>query len=169
LLCVGVPVLLVLLVWLWRFLRRPTVRKTALQALDAIANDAAASDLEKVQRLAVLVRRVSISVYAREDAAGLTGAGWLAFLDGPMASKPFSEGPGRLLIDAPYRRELQGDVEALFALCREWIKRLPKPGKATRPVAQTQPDVPPLPVVESSAPKDPNRFARPVGKGEGAA
>jgi hypothetical protein len=125
LLLFGIPTLLILLVWLWRWVRRKTVRKLALAELESIAGSNADAR-EKVQGLAILLRRVALSVYPREQVAGLVGEPWLAFLDGPSGEKRFSAGAGRLFIEAPYRREVQADLDALFALCREWIKHLPK-------------------------------------------
>jgi len=130
LLLIGVPALLFLLAWLWRWLRRKTVKKLALLELEAIAQSQAEAR-EKTQQLAILLRRTCLSVYPREDVAGLVGEPWLAFLDGPLGDNSFSAGVGRLLIEAPYRREIQGDLDALFTLCRAWIKRLPKPGQTS--------------------------------------
>ncbi|MEI7867600.1 MAG: DUF4381 domain-containing protein [Candidatus Methylumidiphilus sp.] len=130
LLLFGVPILSALLAWLWRFVRRKTVKKLALAELESIVQsktDARA----KVQQLAILLRRISLSVYPREEVASLVGEQWLAFLDGPLDDNRFSAGAGRLLIEAPYRREVQADLDALFALCREWVKHLPKSGQAS--------------------------------------
>ena len=121
----GIPALLILLWWLWRWLRRKTVKKLALAELELIAqSDANVRD--KVHDLAILLRRVSLSLYPREQVASLVGDQWLAFLDGPMGNHSFSHGVGRLFIEAPYRREAQADLDALYALCREWINHQPK-------------------------------------------
>jgi hypothetical protein len=135
LLLFGIPTLLFMLAWLWRWLRRKTVRKLALAELESIA-DSKADAREKVQELAILLRRVALSVYPREQVAGLAGEPWLAFLDGLLGNDSFSAGAGRLFIEAPYRREVHADLDALFALCREWIKRLPKPGQASAKPSQ---------------------------------
>ncbi len=182
LLLVGVPALLLLLVWLWRWLRRKTVKKLALQELEAIARSDA-DGREKVQRLAILLRRACLSVYPREQVAGLVGKEWLAFLDRASAGrgKDFSAGVGRLLIEAPYRREFQADLDALFVLCRAWIKGLQKPGKAKtrtstrRRDKRSHTDRPIPEAIEKAAPQaqdtppagqaDPRRFARPPTDG----
>jgi len=124
-LLIGIPVLIFALVWLWRFLRRKTPRKLALAELEAIAKSAE-DNRGQVRQIAILLRRTALSVYPRADVAGLVGEEWLDFLDNPLKRKDFSEGAGRLLIEAPYRREVDTDLDALFALCREWVKRLPK-------------------------------------------
>ncbi len=128
LLAVGLPALLMLAWWLWRWLRRKTVAKLALAELESIAQSDADARVQ-VQQLGILLRRVALSRYPREQVAGLVGEQWLAFLDGALGKEDFSKGVGRLFIAAPYRREVQADMDALYALCREWIKRLPKAGK----------------------------------------
>lgn len=55
--------------------------------------------------------------------SGLTGRAWLAFLDQVMEDRPFEEGSGRVLAEAPYRPGVQVDAEALVALVRRWIER----------------------------------------------
>ncbi len=110
--------------WGWRRWRRLTAKKLLLRGLDAVALSTE-SPAEKLRDLAVLMRRACLSAYPREDVAGLTGDAWLEFLDRQLGDRRFSEGPGRLLLDAPYRREVQADMADLLDLCREWAKRLP--------------------------------------------
>lgn len=72
--------------------------------------------------ISVLLRRMSISAYPREETAGLTGEHWLQHLDRPLPERPFSQGPGRILIEAPYRRSVRIDeIDPLFELCENWI------------------------------------------------
>jgi hypothetical protein len=133
----AVLALMAFALWLWRRWRRPTIKKLALSELDRIATDA--GDVhEQVQRLAILLRRVCLSTYPREEVGGLAGEAWLSFLDGPLGDRRFSEGVGRLLLEAPYRREIEVDSTNLLALCREWLLRLPEPGKSscTKPLAK---------------------------------
>ncbi len=124
----GVPTLGLLMYWFVKWLRRKTPKKLALDELDTLIQ-AETDNLEKVRRIAVLLRRTALSVYPREQVAGLTGEEWLAFLDASLPDKSFSQGPGRLLMEAPYRREATDHLDALFALCREWIKALPSTRK----------------------------------------
>jgi len=77
---------------------------------------------EIVRRLSALLRRVCISVFPRTEAAGLTGKAWLTFLDRALSRPAFSEGPGRVLAEAPYRPSVPaGEIEPLLALAREWL------------------------------------------------
>jgi len=72
-----------------------------------------------VQKISTLLRRVCISYYPRADVAALTGKAWLQFLDKLVENKPFTQGQGRCLIDAPYiPRKVDIDVDGLFKLCR---------------------------------------------------
>ena len=77
------------------------------------------------QELSALLRRATISVYDREDTASLTGEAWLKFLDKNLGDRRFSQGPGRLLMEAPYQRRPSGDVSDLLRLCEAWIRSLP--------------------------------------------
>ncbi|MFM8332415.1 MAG: DUF4381 domain-containing protein [Candidatus Methylumidiphilus sp.] len=162
LLLIGVPLIIVALVWLWRWLRRPTPKKLALQELDKIAASRV-GQREKVQQIAILLRRTAMSVYRREAVASLIGMEWLAFLDAPLGGNHFREGAGRLLIEAPYRREVAADLDALLDLCRRWVAALPAPGKAAPPSAP-RPDAGEGVMAQPSPPPDlnPSRFARPA-------
>ena len=87
-----------------------------------------------VRSVSGLLRRLCISVFPRAESAGLTGAEWLAFLQG--AARPEAgagklrdagqetgdESPEQLLLEAPYRRQVaEEDVESLIAFCSSWL------------------------------------------------
>lgn len=131
---VAVLMLAILSWWIWRRLTRVTVRKATLRQLEVLTKSSL-SPAEQLREAATLLRRASLSAYPREDVAGLTGEDWLRFLDRQMQDRHFSEGAGRLLLDAPYRPHVDADLGEFLALCREWAKRLPtvvlrKPGRA---------------------------------------
>ena len=123
-LAVAIPLLIILLVWLYKRLTRKTALKTAYKILAQIKQDVTRDNLQKLSELSVLVRRVAISVSPRAKAAGLTGRQWLAFLDSSVKGLPFSEGVGQLLADAPYRKTPVTDQELsqLIDLCEDWLK-----------------------------------------------
>ncbi|PKM38048.1 MAG: DUF4381 domain-containing protein [Gammaproteobacteria bacterium HGW-Gammaproteobacteria-10] len=120
----GIVILLVSMVWLIRRLTRKTALKSARRLLADLKQDPSLDSAEKVSRLSVLLRRVSISLAPREQSAGLTGQAWLDHLDASLPDQPFSNGIGRQLIEIPYRNELppETDVLALFELCERWLK-----------------------------------------------
>ncbi len=114
-----------------RTLRRARRRRMALDALarilhahppalQPVAHLAAASEL-----LRRLCRRHAPQALLLRDEA------WLAFLDGADPARPFSLGPGRLLLDGPFRAALPAaEVEALQPLLRDLVARLAGDGDA---------------------------------------
>jgi hypothetical protein len=115
--------LLVLLSWaLWRIFRRRQAgayRREALVCLDDLEKRAALVELP------ALLKRTALAAYPRAKVAGITGAEWLAFLDETLGDSSFSAGPGRSLVDLAYapRAAGDGDVAALLALSRRWIRQ----------------------------------------------
>ena len=118
------PVLLVSLWWLYRRITRRTVIKSAKRILVAIKEDEQTGDLEKLQQLSALLRRVAISLAPRRDCAGLSGEAWLRYLDRSIKGSPFSEGVGRCLGDVQFRKHLPAgvDMAALISLCDQWLR-----------------------------------------------
>lgn len=109
--------------WLRRQLRRRAWRRALTAELAQIDarhphSDAAAH----VAALSVFLRRVA--ALADASVAALQGEAWLRFLDGDDPARPFSEGNGRLLLDAPYRRTVDPQAAAsLHALVQQTLPR----------------------------------------------
>jgi len=80
-----------------------------------------------IVHISMLLRRVALSIYPRRQVAALTGTDWLRFLDESLApdgdGNAFSEGVGRVLIEAPYNPHCKVDEEALISLIRQWINK----------------------------------------------
>jgi hypothetical protein len=112
----------------WRGRQRRLSRSAMTAARHELARLRSGGEpLSKVRDASSLMRRLAISVFPRRDAAGLTGEAWLHFLDAPMENAPFSRGPGRILINAPYRRSVSEDeVRPLLDLCAGWIDAVEK-------------------------------------------
>lgn len=131
----GLLILVLLLAGLFflgRYLyRRGHLRRAAHKALSQLqAQYQQHEDAHRLtEDLSVLLRRIALSHFPRAKVASLTGNEWLGFLDQGLAkSKPqgdFLNGPGRVLVEAPYRPEASIDTTALLELCTEWIKALP--------------------------------------------
>lgn len=109
--------------------RANAYRREALRRLDELETAAAApsSRAAALADLATLVKRTALSAYPRARVASLTGRSWLAFLDGTLGTTEFSSGPGRRLPDFAYSSGAaghanDGDVRALLALTRRWIR-----------------------------------------------
>lgn len=114
-----------------RSYRRLSAVNLARQSLSSLKNQYAEQQDGKaiVRELSILLRRLSISIFPRADSAGLTGDQWLLFLDQSMSDKIFSQGPGRILIEAPYRPDVQvQEVGNLFDICEQWIEAASRRG-----------------------------------------
>ncbi|HEY5850628.1 MAG TPA: DUF4381 family protein [Lysobacter sp.] len=118
----------------WIALRRRRRRRAITELFDRSV-DAAASPAAQVAAMSELLRRAARTHDARADR--LQGDAWLEFLDGGTLSKrsglkrsgskqkrrdapaEFSHGPGRLLLDGGYRRDVAvADVQALRTVAR---------------------------------------------------
>lgn len=123
-------VALTLSLWLvWKRLIRNPLRKAVLRELAAIEALDGLEPAEKARRVSVLLRRTCLTLYPRQEVAGLTGQAWLDRLDSVLGDRRFRDGPGRCLADAPYRPASEADPAALFALCRDWARKLPRPAR----------------------------------------
>ncbi len=111
--------------WLYRRRRRLAWRRLAREELRQLdENYHRNRDTSRLAAgLSQLLRRVALATHPAREVAGLGGEDWLTFLDGDDPAKPFSEGPGRVLLSAPYRPGNDFNPEALLQLTREWIQR----------------------------------------------
>jgi hypothetical protein len=121
----GLALLALGVLW-WRHYRRFRER-AALRGLQAITRDLAAGTdpVVCIQRISMILRRFAMSLDAPLPVAGLTGEGWLRFLDSRWGRDEFSAGVGRVLIFGPYAppgRVSATDVGALGTLCIDWIR-----------------------------------------------
>ncbi|MDA3869014.1 MAG: DUF4381 domain-containing protein [Gammaproteobacteria bacterium] len=136
-LLLGLVVLVIATVFLLRLYRKKQVLKKQVMAeFKAICANyqTEKNTLALVRALSILLRRACISFYPRSEAAGLTGAAWLEFLDRTGPEKKFSTEPGCLLATAPYLAEtttLDIDAEQLMQLCAHWLKAQPHKNHAS--------------------------------------
>lgn len=75
-----------------------------------------------VRGLSKLLRRFALAAFARREVASLTGDDWLKFLDRHGGGGRFLAGPGRQLLEAPYRPSVDVSTEDLLVLVQEWIR-----------------------------------------------
>lgn len=68
-----------------------------------------------LKRVALLIAPSNVQV------ANLSGKAWLEFLDEGINSIEFSSGAGKALGDAIYRRQFDGDGDAIYRLAQQWI------------------------------------------------
>jgi Domain of unknown function (DUF4381) len=113
---------IVLLVVLVRLLQRRWRVRKRMAALNA-EFDAVISIVESSARLAAISQLLRRAARLRHPgAANLQGEAWLRFLDsvsGDAYAAPFNAGVGRVLLDGPYRANIDPKVvEALVAPAR---------------------------------------------------
>lgn len=120
---------LALLVWLGRIALRHyrlhRQRQRILAMLDALTQPGGEVSPAAIAEISMLLRRLALARFPRQQVAALTGAEWLRFLDRTGGGGRFSHGPGQVLASGPYRPTLPADVDvaALSTLVREWIKK----------------------------------------------
>lgn len=110
----------------WRQFRIHRQRRHILALLEQMERSSDASTTaEYLGQLSNLTRRLALMRFPRHEIASLTGREWLQFLDRSGGDGQFSEGPGKVLAQGPYMRELPDDVDsrALTQLVRQWITR----------------------------------------------
>lgn len=124
LLAILIPLLIALMVWLYKRITRKTAIKAAKKLLLQIKQNTQSNNSQKLQDLSALIRRVAISTTNREKCAGLTGQQWLVFLDQSVKGTPFTQGIGQMLADAPYQQSAptDADILQLTSLCEDWLK-----------------------------------------------
>jgi len=108
---------------------KPDIVKAARQALHRIETTHAedGDDAALIRELSSLLRRICLSLYPRAEIASLTGERWLTLLDRALSQPQFSQGPGRLLTEAPYRLHAELDAVALLQLTHEWLDAVTAP------------------------------------------
>jgi hypothetical protein len=112
----------------WIRWRRNAPRRIALKELARLEGSyrEAPNPVLLASGLSELVRRTMLAYAPRKEVAGLTGREWLAWLDRGLEEKLFSEGPGRILQELPYRRADPGvaglDVDGLLEAVRRRLK-----------------------------------------------
>lgn len=130
LLAFGVVAGVTVLAWrLWR--QRTRRRRQIRRELEQLSRDYRdGGDVSRLlQGLSALLRRAALSVDERARVASLTGADWLQYLDGEVDGRPFSKGPGRVLVIGPYARASgsasRAATEELIELCRRRLEAMP--------------------------------------------
>lgn len=111
--------------WIWRRLRLRRYRRSVLALFDGLAhNELAVTDPSRfAAEISALLRRVALARFPRRQVAALEGAAWLDFLDRTGGGGRFSDGPGQVLAEGPYRPRLELDPGSVLALAKDWVRR----------------------------------------------
>ena len=97
--------------------------KTITNALNLL-NEINSIDNNKqaIIKISILLRRTAMSLYGRENVAGLTGAQWLNFLDNKGATTDFSDGSGQVLIQQPYKKLTHYNRKQVVSITKQWLQ-----------------------------------------------
>ncbi len=114
--------------WLLRRRKRRAPLRAARAELQALHADwqLDGDDQDFAKGLSQLLRRYALSRFPRKQVAGLSGEDWLNFLDAHGGDGHFSNGPGRLILNAVSRPDVKVPVEQLMSLAKAWLGRNPE-------------------------------------------
>jgi hypothetical protein len=106
---------------------RRAASRHALQNLDALLDgyEQHRNAVTFTAAVSELLRRTMLAYAPRDEVAGLTGEAWLAWLDRDLQQPQFVSGPGRQLVDLPYRNPAaetpDADIYALVTAVRQRV------------------------------------------------
>ena len=117
-----VSLLIVILVFVFRHKRRVTPIELALHELSLLEANPAISAREQLESLSVLMRRVALTLYPREDVAGRVGEDWLNWLNSATSEAQFDGDLGKILVFGLYSESQSStSVAELLAMYRKWL------------------------------------------------
>lgn len=124
---------------LYRAHRRRRPFRAASRALDELLARARLQQLSSrdfADSVNELLKRALVHGANRLDAAPLTGAAWLDYLDAVVARDVFSRGPGTALGHARFAPDFETDRDALHAAARDALRAIAKQARrGARPAA----------------------------------
>ena len=117
--------LIAVVIWLRHRHQRSAYRREALAQLNTLKEKAASQHNPTLiaAELSALLKQVAITLSGRKSTASLTGEEWLKFLDDKGRTSDFTQGQGRVLGADIYKPNVQIDLEKLFKLSQQWIKK----------------------------------------------
>ena len=120
-----VLVILAIVGWIawrwWQWHKSMQGLQAALHELETLQRQYAQQGNVLVRELSVLLRRIAISLYGRQQVSGYTGSRWLEFLDQKAGKNLFKGKFDHLLTELPYQPEHAVNAEALVKAVRAWI------------------------------------------------
>ena len=107
----------------YRWQKKRVLRKTALIELNQLQQSLSkGQDLSTFSaQISMLLRRLALTQFNRNEVAGLTGRAWLEFLDRTGQTKNFTQGVGKIIITAPYQATTDIDGQELITIVKDWI------------------------------------------------
>ena len=122
----AIGLLATLITFAWFAFRYKKANRLALLAeLDLKSVESAFENSNDTRQLALdlskWLRQVSIMAFPEQQAQGLTGTGWLQFLDETLGDNRFSTGSGKLFGSLIYSENPDPNSAHLIQLCQHWL------------------------------------------------
>ena len=109
---------------LWKFAHRITAKKYANNEVKSITVRFSGNSYKIASEICLLLRRIALMKYKREDVSGLSGKAWRRFLE-QTVKKPVFDGAAGDVVEnimfIPPDRFRQQDVAPLITAAKEWI------------------------------------------------
>lgn len=121
-------IIIVGLIWLgikiYKNHQRSLIKKlalTQLKTLYAAYQQQIQTPAQIAAAISILLRRVALAYFRREQIAGLQGQQWLEFLNASGNTQEFTATLGNVLLTAPYQKHFSGSLDTLFQLSQQWV------------------------------------------------
>jgi hypothetical protein len=108
---------------LYRYRQKQKRQQLIFQQLTSIEEKLLLQDPTAVSDCSVLLRKIALLNFPRQDVAGLHGEAWLKFLDQTGKTQDFSHGCGRLLITVAYQQQWNDTATQLLPLIKRWMQQ----------------------------------------------
>ena len=119
-----IAILVLSTLWLLRRYRLYRLKVDIMDEIESLSTCSTENTEEFTAHLSMLLRRIALRRYSREQVAPLTGSDWLRFLDETGGNGDFEHGIGQILEVGPYRPQTSElPAEELLALARRWAKQ----------------------------------------------
>lgn len=110
--------------WIWIKKHQLTAKKYANREVESITKRFSENSYKTATELSLLMRRIALMKYPRQDVSGLTGKTWRQFLE-KTTKKPVFKGEAGDIVETvmfiPPDQFKNKNVAALVAAAKEWI------------------------------------------------
>lgn len=110
--------------FLWRYIHRITARKYANREVESLAFRFSGNSYKIAMEICLLLRRIAVMKFGRENVAGLSGNAWRRFLEKTVKKQVFSGEAGEIVENIMFIPEQQfhrRDISVLVSAAKEWI------------------------------------------------
>ena len=127
-LALSIPIVVFLLLRLFRWIRHKPLRRVSLQELERIRRSRSRGQDDKavLNEVALLLRRTLISYRGRASFAASTGDNWIVQLQQVTADSGFTAEQLKLLSHDRYKPDFSCDIEGLLQASEQWLRALPR-------------------------------------------